>query len=86
MAKELVVPLSSKGQVTLPKLLREFLHLEVGDYLRFEPKTGGVWLTKISFESEEFSDKEWKTLRRLAAQHGKARANAKTFLKDLDRL
>lgn len=86
MAKAPVVHISSKGQVTLPKPIRELLHVGVGDYLRFRPVAGGVLLTKISLESEEFSDAEWNALERLAAQRGRRYKSAKAFLRDLGRL
>ena len=83
---KLVTTLSSKGQVTLPKTVRELLHLELGDYLRFKPVAGGVLLTKISLESEEFSEDEWKALERLTNRRGKRYKDAKAFLRDLERL
>lgn len=86
MPKESVVPISSKGQVTLPKPVRELLHVTVGDYVRFKPIAGGVLITKISFDAEEFSDAEWKALERLANRRGRRYNSAKAFLKDLERL
>ncbi len=86
MTKGLVAPISSKGQVTLPKGVRELLHVERGDYIRFEPKVDGVWVTKIRLEPEGFSENEWKTLERLARQKGKRYTDAKAFLKDLEAL
>ena len=38
------VTLSSKGQITLPKLLREHLHLKTGDKILFEEYDGGYLL------------------------------------------
>lgn len=86
MAKELVASVSSKGQLTLPKTLRELLHIKQGDYVRFKPVAGGVLLIKIVLESEEFSGQEWSQLERLASQRGKRYKSAKAFLKDLERL
>lgn len=83
---KLVATLSSKGQVTLPKTVRELLHLERGDYLQFKPMAGGVLLAKISLESEDFSEAEWKTLEHLTNQRGKRYKDAKAFLRDLERL
>lgn len=34
--------LTSKGQITLPKVVRETLHLETGDRVAFEFRTDGV--------------------------------------------
>ena len=86
MAKELVAPVSSKGQVTLPKHVRQLLHVAVGDLVRFKPVAGGVLITRIALESEEFSEQEWKALERLARTPGRRYASAKEFLKALERL
>ena len=86
MAKRLVATVSSKGQVTLPKPIRELLRIKLGDYIRFRPVTGGVLVSKIVLESEEFSDDEWKALERLASQRGRRYKTAKAFLRDLERL
>ncbi len=86
MAKELVATVSSKGQVTLPKHVRALLRIELGDFIRFKPVSGGVLVTKIALESEEFSTNDWKALERLANQTGRRYKSARAFLKDLDRL
>ena len=86
MAKELVATVTSKGQLTLPKHVRELLHLEQGDFVRFKPMTSGILITKISLKSEDFSQAEWKTLERLARQKGKRYKSARAFLKDLEDL
>ena len=86
MAKRLVGTVSSKGQVTLPKTVRELLRIKLGDYIRFKPISGGVLLSKIILESEELSDAEWKALERLASQRGRRYKTAKAFLRDLERL
>ena len=86
MAKRLVATLSSKGQVTLPKPIRELLKLGLGDFVRFRPMADGVLLTKIRLEHEDFSEEEWQALERLARQRGRRYKTAKAFLKDLERL
>ena len=85
MTKPLVTPISSKGQVTLPKAVREALHVADGDYVRFEQAADGVLLTKVTLEREGFSAQEWAALERAANQRGKQYKNAKTFLRDLER-
>lgn len=86
MAKEVLATISSKGQVTLPKSVRELLRVGEGDYVRFKPIASGVLLTKIRIEPEEFSQAEWKALERLASQRGRRYKGAKEFLKDLEQL
>lgn len=38
--------LTSKGQITLPKLLRDIWHLKAGDKILFEPTEEGGFLIK----------------------------------------
>ena len=85
-AKGFLAPVSSRGQMTLPRAVRALLHVDRGDYVRFAVKGMGVMMTKLSLESEEFSEREWKALERLANQKGKRSPDATSFLKDLDRL
>ena len=85
MPKDLVTAVSSKGQVTLPKPVRELLHVQVGDFIRFAPRERGVLLTKIHMEPERFSQQEWNVLQRLTNQSGRRYKDAKTFLKSLER-
>ena len=86
MGKPIVATVTSKGQVTLPKHVRELLRIGRGDYVRFRPTTAGILMTKIALEAEAFSQAEWKALGRLARQKGRRYTSAKAFLKDLERL
>jgi AbrB family looped-hinge helix DNA binding protein len=86
MAKPLVATVSSKGQVTLPKRVRELLHLRMGDYVKFDPKAGGMWVSRVALEPEGFTEDEWRALGRLADRTGRRYKTAKGFLKDLERL
>jgi AbrB family looped-hinge helix DNA binding protein len=86
MKKTLVATVSSKGQVTLPKRVRELLRLHVGDYVRFDPKAGGVLVSRVALEPEGFTEDEWRALGRLADQAGRRYKTARAFLKDLERL
>lgn len=86
MAKDTLATISSKGQVTLPKRIRELLHVGMGDLIRFKPTGSGVLVTKIALEPEGFSEAEWKALERLASQRGRRYKSARAFLKDLARV
>ncbi len=48
MSKELLMEatITTKGQITLPKSLREALHLKVGDKILFEEQEDGTYLIK----------------------------------------
>lgn len=78
--------LSSKGQLTLPKILREQLHLQPGAILLLEPMQGGVILKKAEVKTkddDDYSDNEWEVLRKLASKKGKRYSNSKKFLHSL---
>ena len=47
MASALFSRLSSKGQVTLPKVVRDRIGAKPGDAIRYEVKDGTVILTRV---------------------------------------
>jgi len=69
--KIITSPVGAKAQVTLPKAVRETLHLKAqSDLVGFIIHAGRVVLTRIEPvpSSDPFTDKEWKQIERLAAQ------------------
>ena len=79
--------LSPKGQLTVPRSLREKLKLETGQRLLMEEKEGGVLIKKAAVkevhEDLELEEREWKELEKLAAAKGKTYRSGKAFLKSL---
>jgi len=77
--------LSSKGQVTLPKAIRESLILKTGDHLLLEYSSQGIFIkkAKISTAEEPLPEEEWNELKRLADQKGRVYKHADAFLKSL---
>jgi bifunctional DNA-binding transcriptional regulator/antitoxin component of YhaV-PrlF toxin-antitoxin module len=70
-AKIITSPVGAKAQVTLPKAVREALHLKAqSDLVGFVIYGGRVALTRIEPvpSSDPFSQREWKQIGRLAAQ------------------
>ena len=64
-------PVGAKAQVTLPKAVREALHLKAQhDLVGFVVQGGRVALTRIEPvpSSDPFTDAEWTKIERLAAQ------------------
>jgi AbrB family looped-hinge helix DNA binding protein len=64
------VKLSSKGQVTIPKVIREFLGLEPGDRLLFRVKGGDVVVEAVGnlmdwygAAHENVSSANWRAVR-----------------------
>ena len=70
-SKIITSPVGAKAQVTLPKVVREALHLKAQhDLVGFVIQGDRVALTRIEPvpSSDPFSDEEWKKIERLAAQ------------------
>lgn len=77
--------ISSKGQLTLPKKVREKLHLQTGELVRMELSQGGVLLKKTELQtvSDDFSDEEWDVLRKMASEKGRRYSTRQKFLSTL---
>ena len=71
MGKLIMAPVGAKAQITLPKAVREALHLKAQhDVIGFVIYEGRVALTRIEPvpSSDPFTDAEWATIERLTAQ------------------
>ena len=69
--KIITSPVGAKAQVTLPKSVREALHLKAQhDLVGFIIQGGRVALTRIEPvpSADPFTDEEWKKIERLASQ------------------
>ncbi|MBI5750536.1 MAG: AbrB/MazE/SpoVT family DNA-binding domain-containing protein [Hydrogenophilales bacterium] len=60
------IELRERGQVTLPKALREALHLETGDALRAVMIANAIVLTPLRMDLEGLR----KQIRKVMKQHG----------------
>ena len=68
--KIITSPVGAKAQVTLPKVVREALHLKAQhDLVGFVIQGGRVALTRIEPvpSTDPFTDEEWKKIERLAS-------------------
>jgi len=89
MPQLVTVPLTSKGQLTLPKAVRELLGVgSKGDLVGFvlDPKTKRIQLTRVEAipVQEDFTPEEYKKL--LALPHrrgGKTFRNIHSLIKEL---
>lgn len=54
--------LSSKGQITVPKAIREILHVNNGDSLAFYVEDGQVVLTNLNNINVKLKDKKSKAV------------------------
>lgn len=71
MPKIITSPVGAKAQVTLPKAVREVLHLKAQhDLVGFVIQGDRVALTRIEPvpSSDPFTEAEWKQIERLASQ------------------
>ena len=71
MSKLITSPVGAKAQVTLPKAVREALHLKPQeDLVGFVVEGGRVALTRIEPvpSSDPFTDQEWTKIERLISQ------------------
>ena len=69
--KIITSPVGAKAQITLPKSVREALHLKAQhDLVGFVIRGGRVALTRIEPvpSSDPFTDREWKQIDRLVSQ------------------
>ena len=49
-----VAKLTAKGQITIPKSVRQFLHLSIGDQLEFVPeKSGRVYICPRTIKAKD---------------------------------
>lgn len=85
--KSMIIHVSSKGQVTLPKRVREKLHIQEGDLLRLQRRDNEIIIKRVELATDEkLSDAEWDKLEKLARSKGKTFGNAEGFLKKLKRM
>ena len=63
---------TSKGQVTIPSIIREILKLEPGSTVMFKVTDKGVILSPCEIiEKPAYTTKEWKKIELLVAEKGK---------------
>jgi len=58
-----LVKIQSKYQITLPKAIRDFFDLKIGDYIEIEKNTEGIVLKPVSVISKDqryFHTPEWQ--------------------------
>ncbi len=89
MATLITAPIGAKAQLTLPKAVRQALHLHTrGDLIGFVIESGRVALTRIEPvpSSDPFTEEEWRQIDRLAAEPPAATLeNAAQSLRHLQR-
>ena len=88
MSHLMVSPVTNKGQVTLPKTVRDVLGLKAGpDMVAFRvERNGKVEIVPVEIREKKaspYNEDEWAKIGRLSAQRGKSFASAKAAKKHL---
>ncbi len=87
----MVSPVTNKGQVTLPKTVRDVLGLKSGpDMVAFRvERNGKVAIVPVEIKEKKaspYNEEEWAKIERLSTRHGKSFASAKAAKKHLKSL
>jgi len=78
---------TSKGQVTIPAVIRDLLKLEKGSNILFKITENGIFLSPCEVrERPAYSAREWKKIERLVAEKGKSYPDAGSAKKHIDSL
>lgn len=81
--------MTSKGQTTIPKPVRDILGLKEGSEIAFKPTVDGILVVRVTTtikEDNPYTHEEWKIIEHLAAEKGKSFKSAKAALKHLHNL
>ena len=80
--------LTSKGQVTIPNLVRKMLRLHKDSLIAFRITQNGIVIVpaKMVEEKTPYTKGEWAKIEELASQKGKICKSAKSAKKYLDSL
>ncbi len=75
---------TSKGQVTIPSIIREILKLEPGSTVMFKVTDRGVILSPCEItEKSVYTAKEWRKIEKLVAEKGKVYKTASAAKKHI---
>ena len=78
---------TSKGQVTIPAVVRDLLKLGKGSNLLFKITETGIYLSPCEVrEKPAYSAREWKKIEQLVAEKGKVYPDARSARKHIESL
>jgi AbrB family looped-hinge helix DNA binding protein len=79
--------MTSKGQVTIPAVVRDLLKLEKGSNVLFKMTENGVLLSPCEVrEKPPYTAREWKKIEQLVAEKGKGYSDARSARKHIEAL
>ena len=87
-SKTLIRPITRKGQITLPKPVRDLLHLQGEDMVGVRITNGRAELVPVGLRARKnpYTKREWDKIEKLANQKGKifrSAEEAKAHLRSL---
>jgi AbrB family looped-hinge helix DNA binding protein len=86
--KYFISRVTSKGQTTIPKEVRDILRLKEGSEIAFKPQTGGFMLIRVTTtikEEDPYTPQEWEKIKALSVKKGKTFKTEKALLRHLHR-
>lgn len=72
--------ITSKGQTTIPRIVRAMLGLKEGSEIAFKPATHGFMLVRVTTtikEENPYTEEEWKKIEKLSRSKGEIFHTAK---------
>ena len=78
---------TSKGQITIPAIIREILRVKPGSSVMFKVTKAGVMISPCEVvEKQAYSSGEWKKIERMVAEKGKSYKTSEAAKKHLEDL
>ncbi len=82
-----IATMSSKGQLTVPAIIRKIMGLQTGSTVLFKATEKGVSLVPCEIkEKTAYTQEEWGKIERLVAERGKKYRSARGAKRHLDSL
>ncbi|MFH1189142.1 MAG: type II toxin-antitoxin system PrlF family antitoxin [Candidatus Omnitrophota bacterium] len=81
--------ITSKGQTTIPRVVRAMLGLKEGSEIAFKPASGGFMMVRVATtvkEDNPYTPQEWKKIEKLVSAKGKTFHNADAAIKHLHKV
>jgi len=79
--------ISSRGQLTIPRSVRELCHISQGTVVAFEPQKEGILLKPLKVvAADPYTEEEWKKIEKLRKAKGIKFTNAEKAIEHIDSL
>jgi AbrB family looped-hinge helix DNA binding protein len=82
-----IAKMTSKGQITVPSMIREILKLKQGSTVMFKVTRNGVLIMPCEIKEKNlYTSKEWRKIEKVVAEKGKIYTSAYQAKKHLKKL